>query len=179
MVDVYRPIAEPGSRHLITPSGMLNEALIDHALGGGGSIGVRVVVRSRPVEEIVEMTFGIDLILFADGELSGPDPDRRAIELQCRKPAAEFVGTQIRRARDEGRDMEPILSALAEIPCLGRLGKPQGDPRVLWVRHYAWDYLRHMNRSMSAVNWAETRLRHLENCPTLPKFYRRQVGNPG
>lgn len=172
MVDVYRPVAEPGSRHLVTPSGMLDEALIDHVLAGGGFMGIGS--RLRPLGNVVEMTFEIDLILFEDGEISGLDPNRHAIELMCRKPAAEFVAKQIRRARDEGRDVEPVLSALAEIPCLGRLGKPQGDPRVLWIRHYARDYLRHMDRKTDGVDWAEARLRHLENRPTLPKFYRRQ-----
>ena len=177
MVDVYRPVAEPGSRHLITPSGMLDEPLIEHVLGGGGCMGVRVGPRS-PRGGIVEMTFEIDLILFADGEISGPDPDRHAIELMCRKPAAQFVARHLRRARDEGRDVKPVLSALAEIPCVGRLGKPKGDPRVLWIRHYAQDYLRHMDRKTGGVDWAEGRLRHLENRPTIPKFYRRQPSEP-
>jgi hypothetical protein len=173
LVDVHRAIAEPGSRHLITPSGMLDEALIGHVLGGGGLIGIGIRVKSRPLDKIAETTFEIDTILFADGEVSGADPNRYVMELQCRKPAAEFVAKQIRRARDEDRDVEPVLAALAEIPCLGRLGKAQGDPRVLWTRHYAQDYLRHMNRKTSGVDWAEARLRHLENRPTPPKFYRR------
>lgn len=172
MVDVYRPIAEPASRHLITPSGMLNEALIDHALAGGGFMSIGS--RPRRSDNVVEMIFQVDLILFADGEISGLDPNRHAIELRCRKPAAEFVAKQIRRARGEGRDVEPVLSALAEIPCLGRLGKSHGDSLVHWTRYYARDYLRHVNRMGRGVDWVEARLRHLENRPSLPKFYRRQ-----
>jgi len=175
MVDVYQAVAEPGSRLLITPSGMLHETLIDHVLGGGGFIGVRTGLRS--LENFAEITFAIDFILFADGEISGSDPDRRTIELQCRKPAAEFVAKQIRRAMEENRDAEPVLSALAEIPCLGslhHLGRGQNDPRVLWIKHYAQDYLRKVKRDDGPIKWAEAGLRHLENRPALPKFYRRQ-----
>jgi hypothetical protein len=174
-VDVYRAIAKPGSRHLITPSRMLEEALIEHVLGGRGFISAGIT--SHPLRKIVEVTFEIDLILFEDGELSGPDTNRHAMELQCRKPAAEFVATQIRRARDEGREVEPVLSALAEIPCLGslrHLERGHSDPRVLWIKHYAQDYLHHMHRKTEGVDWAEARLRSLENRPTLPKFYRRR-----
>lgn len=175
MVDAYRAVAEPGARHLITPSSMLDEALIEHVLGGGGFIGGRTGPRS--LDNIVEMTFEIDFILFADGKISGADLDRRALELQCRKPAAEFVAKQIRRAMQEHRDVEPVLSALAEIPCFGslrRLGRGPNDPRVLWIKYYAQDYLRNVKRGDDGINWAEVGLRHLENRPTLPKFYRRQ-----
>ena len=175
MVDVYRAVAEPGSRHLVTPSGMLDEALIQHVLGGGGFI--RVGTGPRSLENFVEMTFEIDFILFADGEISGSDPDRRAVGLQCRKPAAEFVANQIRRAMEEHRDVEPVLSALAEIPCLGslhHLGRGLNDPRVLWIKHYAQDYLRKVKRGDTRINWAEAGLRHLESRPALPKFYRHQ-----
>ena len=174
MVDVYRAVAEAGSRHLMTPSGMLDESLIEHVLAGGGYIGAGVEARS--VDRVVEMTFEIDLILFADGEICGSDPDRQAIQLQCRKPAAEFVANQIRRAIEEHRNVEPVLSALAEIPCLGSLhylGRGLSDPRVLWIKHYAKDYLAHAKRNDERINWAEVRLRHLENRPALPKFYRR------
>lgn len=43
---------------------------------------------------------------------------------------------------DEQRVVTPVLSALAQAPCLGRLGAVQGDPLVQWTRHHARDYLR-------------------------------------
>lgn len=177
-VDVYSPVVKPNSKQLVTPSGMLSETLIDHVVKGGGVMGTKSSPAS--LEDAVEVSFLIDLILFADGEICGPDPDRCARELRAQKPAAEFVAEHIRRARNENRNVEPVLSALAEIPCLGRLGplgKNQGDPNVLWVRHYARDYLRHIRRNTAGIDWAEARLRHLETRPTLPKFYRAR--NPG
>src|ERR1700746_2630151 len=38
-VDVFRPVAEPGSCFLITPSGSINQAMLNHVLAGGGFIG--------------------------------------------------------------------------------------------------------------------------------------------
>jgi hypothetical protein len=120
------------------------------------------------------MFFEIDLVLFADGEFSGPDTDRHLLQLQSRKRAAEFVFKQIRQAQAEDRDVERVLSALAEIPCLGSLQHGQGDPLVHWTHRYASDYQRDLHEKSGDVDWAAVRLRHLENHPTLPKFYRRQ-----
>jgi hypothetical protein len=172
MVDVYRAVAVPGSRHLISPTKNVDDALIEHVRAGGGLIGASLSTRGSP--EIAALSFEIDFILFEDGEVAGPDWDRFAQELQCRKPAAEFVARQIRLAMDENRDVTPVLSALVEIPSLGRLGQVQGDPLVHWTRHYARDYLSAMQRTGSGIDWKQAKLRHLESRPELPKFYRRE-----
>lgn len=174
-VDIYRPVAEPGSRHLIGPSGMLDEALIDHVRAGRGFMGShhRIKQEGKSEAEIVEITFEIDFLLFDDGEIAGPDVDGYATDLMCRKPASEFVAKQIRLAAAENRDVTPVLSALAEIPHFGSLHHAQGDRQVLWTRRYAEDYLRAMSRTSDTIDWREARLRSLENRPTLPKFYRQ------
>jgi hypothetical protein len=171
-VDVFRPVAEPASRHLVTPSGGVSEALLEHIQSGGGLVGGSVRPRAS-FSGLVNVTFEIHLVVFIDGEIAGPDPDHFAAELQGRKQAAEFVARQIRVAEAEGRDVTPVLTALIEAPGLGRLGRPQGDPLFHSVRHYARDYLRNMDRKIGDLNLAEARLRHLENRPALPKFYRR------
>lgn len=171
-VDVFRPVAERASRHLVTPSGCVSEALLEHIRSDGGLMGVSIgPTRSFP--DIAEVTFEIHLIVFIDGEIAGPDPDHFAAELQGRKPAAEFVAKQIRIAQAEGRDVTPVLTALIEAPSLGRLGRPQGDPFFHAVRHYARDYLQHLHRKIGHLNLAEARLPHLEHRPELPKFCRR------
>jgi hypothetical protein len=73
----------------------------------------------------------------------------------------------------EGRDVTPVLKALAEIPCHGALGHAQSDPLVQWTRYYAEEYLRSGARKIGETDWGEAMLRHLENRPALPKFYRR------
>lgn len=175
MVDIYSAVAEPGSRHLISPSGSVDEASIDHVHAGGGLIGARVGAQhlGRAEPKIVELSFEIDLVLFEDGEIAGPDPDRYATELQWRKPGAQFIAKQIRLAIAESRDVAPVLSALAEVPCIGRLGHVQGDPLLHWIRYYARRYLQAMKQESNTFNWREVRLRHLESRPALPKFYRR------
>jgi hypothetical protein len=113
-------------------------------------------------------------LLFADGEINGPDPDKYAQELRCRKPAADFVIKQIRMAKAEGRDANPILSALAEAPSLGRVGSAQGDPYVHWTKLFAGQCLRLMKRSIG-TDPLESYLRYLENYTAPPTFFRREI----
>lgn len=171
MVDVYHPVLRVGDRKLICPSMTIDESFIEHVLQGGGGMGGGSSRES--LVGVTSLRLEIDMVLFSDGEIAGPDSDGFSVDLRSRKPAAAFVAKHIRRAREEGRDVEPVLSALAEIPRLGRLGHAQGDPLVHWTRHYAQDYLRHLKRETTEIDWAEARLRHLENRPTLPEFYRR------
>lgn len=176
-VEVYRAIAEPGSHHLISAtSGSVDETLLDHVLAGGGLFTAKVGAESNlPFGDIVELTFEIQLVLFADGEIVGPDPDGYVTELICRKPAAEFIVRQVRLAKTEGRDVTPVLSALADTPSLRGPGRPQGDPLVHSIKRYAQDYLHNMHRKIGGVDMSEATLKHLENRPALPKFYRRQL----
>ena len=171
-VDVFRPVAEPASRHLITPTVCVSETSSEHIQSGGG-FGGGSVKSTSSFSDLAEVTFEIQLVVFIDGEIAGSDPDDFAIELQRRKQAAEFVVRQIRMAQAEGRDITPVLTALVEAPVLGSLGRPEGDPLFRSVRHYARDYLRHMHRKIGGINLSEAKLRHLENRPELPQFYRR------
>jgi hypothetical protein len=170
-VDIFRPIADPASRHLIAPSGCVSESSLNRILSGGGFVGASTR-GVHTLSDLTEVTFEIHLIVFDDGEIAGPDPDDYAVELQGRKRAAEFVAKQIRMAQAEGRDVTPVLSALAEAPALGSSGR-QGDPVFHSVRHYASDYLLHMHRKIGNLDLAEAKLRHLESRPTLPDFYHR------
>jgi hypothetical protein len=173
-VDVFRPVAAPGSRHLIGPSGSIDEAMLDHVQAGGGFIGGKISGTMRPPPQIVEVTFEIDLIVFEDGEIAGPDPDRFAVELQCRKRAAEYVARQVRLADAEERDAMPVISALAEIPHIGRPGHGPYDPMVHMTVTFAREYLRRVQHKIGELDMREVELRRLENRPELPKFYRRQ-----
>jgi len=172
-VDVFRAVAEPGSRHLIGPSGSLDQAMLAHVQAGGGFITGLVSARERPQPDVVEVTFEIDLIVFADGEIAGPDPDKFAALLQCRKQAAEFVARQVRLAEAEGRDATPVISALAEIPHIGRHGHGPYDPLVHSTVEFARHYLRGVQHKIGELDMREVELRRLENRPELPKFYRR------
>lgn len=174
MVNVYHPVLGRGDRKLIMRSTAVDESLLDHVLRGGGVIGSGIIDRQRDHSEVKSIRFEIDFVLFIDGEIAGPDRGKYAAELHCRKPAADFVAKQIRLAESEGRDVIPVLSAVAEMPHIGNLRRGQGDPLVHWVQKYARDYLHTVQPHAAAVNTPEARLRQLENRPIMPKFYRRQ-----
>src|SRR5581483_6846809 len=138
LVGGYHPVLAAGERKLINPSGSINQSFVEHVKGGGGHIGSGHSGGSRDFCDATEMIFSIDLILFSDGEIAGPDPDRYSSELRCRKPAAEFVAKQVHLADAEERDPAPVLKALAEIP------RQKTDTLVEWVHTYARQYLSSM-----------------------------------
>ena len=174
IVDVYRPVIAAGARVLLTQSRIVSEQIIDHVGAGGGCIVGGTRARMSPEPEIVNLTFQIDFVLFEDGEISGPDPNRYAVTLQCRKKAASFVAQQVRLAEAEGRDVTPLLLALVNMPHFGSLHHEQGDRLVQLTQHYAKYYLDTVKRDpATGVNWCEAALRHLESRPELPRFFRR------
>lgn len=169
--SVFQAVMATGERQIISGRGTVSKSLIDQVLDGDGVLGAHSSVSN--FAEAVEITFTIDLILFADGEISGPDRDKYALELLSRKRAAEFVAEQVRLANAENRDAMPVLRALSEIPSLGRLGSHQGDPLVHNTKHFA-EYLLHFDGRFGDAAMVQTAgLRYLENHPTLPKLYRR------
>jgi hypothetical protein len=176
IVDVYHPVLRVKDRKLICRSVTVDESLIDQVLSGGGSMGCRIGSGTQSLAGVASLQLEIDMLLFADGELAGPDTNKFAAELRGRKPAAEFVAEQIRLAEAEGRDVTPVLSALAEIPSLGRPGHAKDDPLVHWTRRYAREYLQAAGRRIGDLDMQGTKLRHLENRPSLPRFYRAEPG---
>jgi hypothetical protein len=172
-ISAFRAVAEPYARQLISFGSRVDATLINQMVtgaggGGGGVIRGRFGSGSSNVDDF---TFAVDLILFEDGEIAGPDPDGYASELLARKPAAEFVAKQIRLADAEGRDVTPVLLALSQIPSLGKIGHAQGDPLVHCTRFYAEEYLR--AGELGRRDRRKVILNSLENIPALPAFYSR------
>jgi hypothetical protein len=165
MVDEYQPVLQPNDGLLICRSTSIHESLLDHVLNGGGTIGSGSGRQSSLVG-IKSLRFEIDMLLFADGEIVGPNNEGFAAELRFRKPAAEFIANQVRTAESKSWDVIPVLSALSEVPHLG------DDFLAHWTRHYASWLLRHMGHERTK----DALLHHLENRPTLPTFYRREGG---
>lgn len=176
MVDVYDPVLRAGDRKLVCRNIILDESVLDHVLDGGGMMRAGSVTGPDPLVGVLSLQFEVDMLLFADGEIAGPDTEKFAVELQSRKPAAEFVAKQIRLALAEGRDVSPVLSALTEIPCFGRLGHVKGDPLVHWTRRYAREYLHAAGRKIGDLDMQAAKLRHFESRPSLPRFYRAEPG---
>lgn len=124
--------------------------------------------------DAVERTFAIDLIVFADGEICGPDPDHYALELLSRKHVAEFVARQVRLAIAENRDVTPVLNALCMIPSWPSMDLVRLDEPVLRnTKHFVGLYLALTQGPGDAATMREAALKRLENQPTPPEFYRR------
>lgn len=161
LVDVYRPVLKQGDRQLICLSATIDESLLEHILNGGGCMGSGS--HHRSLAGVTSIHLEIETLLFADGELAGPDTSNYMSEIRLRKPAAEYIAKQIRSAAAEGRDVAPVLVALAEIP------RHRDDFLASWIRRYAADS---MSRAASEFQ-REAHLRYLESRPTLPEIYRR------
>jgi hypothetical protein len=167
-VDVFRPVALPQSKQLLSVSGRLDidQSLYDHLLAGGGVMGAGGSVGGPSSDAAEEITFQIELVVFADGEIAGPDPSHYAAELQGRKRAAEYVAKHVRIAKLEERDPTPVVAALRDMPHL------RSDLLAHLVCEYARIYLRQSSKRTGLVDGIEAALKHLENRPNLPKFYR-------
>jgi len=165
--SVYHPILKANDRKLITGSMTVDESLIVHVLHGGGCMSGSVG-STRRMDGVVSLRLEIDMLLFADGEIAGPDVDRHVAQLQFRKRAGDFIAKQVRLAQSEQRDVTPVLSALAEMPRL------RDNSSARWASDYTCEYaeayLRH-----SAMGQQEALVQGLENRPPLPKFYRREA----
>jgi hypothetical protein len=159
----YQPVLKRGDRKLVSGSLAVDESLIDHLLKGGGAVGGGIGMGGGDREEMLRaLRFEIDTLVFEDGELAGEDTAKYAAELQCRKRSAEFVVRQIHLAKAEGRDVAPVLSALREAPYL------RDDFLADWTQQFASQLL----SSMTHTQMWDARMRHLQNLPTLPRFYR-------
>ena len=108
------------SRQLLSVSGRLDvdQGLYDHVLAGGGVMGAGASAGGPFSDATEEVTFEIELVVFADGEIAGPDPNQYAVELQGRKRAAEYVAKHVRLAKLEERDPIPVVAALRDMPHL-------------------------------------------------------------
>ena len=167
--DIYsvgkQAIVEADAQPLLTSCGIIDESMLDQVQGKDRAVGTggggRSGVRDSILDSGMELTFAIDLLVFADGEVAGPDRDNYAADLECCNSAAQFVARQARMAESENRDAVPVLSALAEMPAM--LGT---DPTAHWIKLFAQHCL--------GNNVSDKIVRSFENIPALPKLYRRE-----
>ena len=168
------PAVEPGARKIISRRMIADKSVADSVRNGGGTPWF-LLASNWDLADAIEHTFAIDLIVFADGEISGPDPDHYALELLSRKRVAEFVAQQIRLAVAENRDVTPVLNALCMIPSWASMDLIRLDePIVRNTKHFIGNiYLARTRMPGDFATMREAALKCLENQPTLPKFYRR------
>jgi hypothetical protein len=101
------------SQTLVFPSGVLPGMALNASLGAE----LRLPARSL-VEELgraVKVTVEVDVAVFEDGRVLGPDHSRTVLNLQARDAAARAYVRRLRAAADNGEDANTVLASLAEL----------------------------------------------------------------
>lgn len=152
-----RPVAMPHSKLLVTPSMILPESLVDRAF-------LATTVSSQREAAAIAASSAIavelDLVIFDDGEVDGPDRRHYIAELQARKLAASSVVQDVRSALAKGESSSDVISLLCS-------AHPEiGNYFEIWKLRFAQRLLRSHNLQLE--------LNNLEQLPMLPNLHRKQ-----
>ena len=110
-----------------------------------------------------QITAKIDVVIFEDGELVGPDQSQLGVEIQSQKMAADQIASRVRYAQSQGQDPTPMLKQIAEAPM-----ESTTDFIGLWSGLYA-----HQLLSAQGSNNFDARLTAMEKTPTPLKIFRK------
>ena len=78
MVDAHHPVLGIDDRKLICWSATVDESLIEHVLRGGGSMVGAAGSGGASLTGVTSLRLEIDMLLFSDGEIAGPDTEKFA-----------------------------------------------------------------------------------------------------
>jgi hypothetical protein len=154
------PLAPAGARLLVAPETFVPESLV--ASGGG-------IIALAPEPETVskftaasEIYAEVDCIIFADGEVVGPDQSQLVGEIQDRKAAVDVVLQQVHAAQASGENLSDALSQLAISPISehNSVGKRAAQ----------------LAREVIRTQHRDAFLSYLEGTPTPVSFYRKDGG---
>ncbi len=155
----HSPVLLPAHQTLIiAPGAFLPEALAQSAHTGAtlSSLDGRL---SPAIIGATNIKVQIDLIIFEDGEMVGPNETRFDTQIQNRRIAATQLAKQLRNAIAGGDDPKTILNDILET-------KPsQSDTVAVWTLVYA--------RMLLKTRVLDKQLGALETLPDPPKFYRK------
>jgi hypothetical protein len=155
-----RAVIHPHSRLLVGPGTFLSEALAGEPHAGNVPIEKLDGSGHREMSSASDLTSKIDVIIFGDGEVVGPNSNHFDTELQNRKLAAGVVARQARNAMAKGEDPKIALSRILES------SPSRNDTLGKWTVRYAQMLLREPNSF-------DAQLRSLENLPEPPNFFRK------
>jgi len=110
-----------------------------------------------------EITAKIDVVVFEDGELVGPDQSQFAVEIQSQKTAADQIASKVRYAQSQGQDTTAMIKQIAEAPM-----QSTTDFIGLWSGLYAQQLL-----SARSSSDFDVRLTAMEKTPTPLKIFRK------
>ena len=152
-------LVQPHGRLFVGPQVFLPDSLA-FAPHVGAAFEALDGSRSRWSINASEITASVDMVVFDDGELVGPNRSEYDSEIGARKLAAEQVVSKVRYAQSKGEDPTPTLKSLAEGRVVG-----QKDFIAQWSAMYA-------QRLLKAPT-LEEQLTALQNIPVPPKFFRK------
>jgi hypothetical protein len=159
MQPKYTAYLPARARLLVAPGAFLPESLAQSA-HIGAQLDDLDGRRERDIASASEIAAHIDLIIFEDGELVGPNQTRYEVMIQDRKLAATQIAMQLRNTLANGDDPKVTIGHILEsVPA-------QSDYVGTWTHTYA-----KMIRRAPSV---EKQLEALETLPEPPKFYRRK-----
>jgi hypothetical protein len=151
------PVVLPKGVLLVTPGSFFPEAAM---LQSGGIIG------SAPSEKIINQFNGatdiniqVDCIIFADGEVVGPDQLHLPADIQARKAGADAIVKEVHAAQSKGQDPTTVLRQL-------RARANSADDRV--AKHVS----QFAGQLLSTQHFAET-LKFVESIKNAPIFFKK------
>lgn len=152
-------LVQPHARLFVGPQVFLPESLAFTPHVGAGFEALDGNRSSWSINAF-EITASLDMVIFDDGELVGPNRSEYDAEITARKLAAEQVVSKVRYAQSKGEDPTRVLRSLAGERIVG-----QKDFVAQWSTFYA-------QRLMKAPR-LDAQLASLENIPIPPKFFRK------
>jgi hypothetical protein len=160
--DNSKGVIPAHSEALIHPKRTIPEAVLDYeglmfTSTDGTWNGLRDIDIMHAAPQVV-VTF--DTVIFEDGRVLGDDESRTVEFITNRKKAASDIVMLIRRAREDGLDIDETLMKLHE----EKGGRPREDSYSFWLRTFVRQLHRvpAEDRDVSLAQYAEL--------PELPKF---------
>lgn len=148
----------PHARLIVAPGAFLPEALAQTP-----HMGARLEDMdgrlNRDINGATQIKVQVDLVIFEDGEMAGPNETRYDTMIQNRKIAATQIAKQLRNALSNGDDPKITLGHILET------APSQSDSMAVWTHIYAG-----MLQRSPAL---EKQLHALETLPEPPKFYKK------
>jgi hypothetical protein len=159
MLTAFTPVAKPNATILIGPKVFLPEHLAD-----AGRIGVPNFAASGaadPLSQLVatanHIEARLDAVIFATGEVIGPDTLKLPEEITARNAAAQEIAQRLNDAAARGTPAADALSSYTATPVR------KDDLAGIWKRRFAEEALRPNSRK----NMRDV----LQNMLTPPTFY--------
>jgi hypothetical protein len=125
------PVVQPHTKLFVGPKVFLPESLA-FAPHVGSPFEALDGRSAHWAAAATQITAKIDVIIFEDGELVGPDQSQFDVEIQSQKMSADQIAGKVRYAQSQGEDPTPTLKQIAEAPM-----ESKTDFIGLWFATYA------------------------------------------